>query len=242
MALGNAIHEGVAFYYTALQGGPADRTAIRAGAHDIAAVKIAEEFREGSEWSLDGLRKLVTKGMQVALDTPLLSDDGSVVGAELWAAHSKIDLVTREPFGLVVTDHKVKLELEKRRLEYALRDLNPSWQLLHEAWAVRAKYGECPTWARAHLIALGPRPFTYVHSEQITDERLDDFQQSGEFHWSAMAGHADAEAMEGKLPPMNTRSCWQYGRKCDFYELCHLYGGDMTKAPALYEPYTEEDR
>src|SRR6267378_885341 len=85
MALGNAIHAGIAAYYGT--GGPRDRV----NAHQVAEDTIAAEFREGSEWSLDGLRKLVTKGMQVALDTPLLSDDGTVVGAELWAAHSKID-------------------------------------------------------------------------------------------------------------------------------------------------------
>jgi hypothetical protein len=37
------------------------------------------------------------------------------------------------------------------------------------------------------------------------------------------------------LPPMNTRSCWRYGRKCEFYDLCHIYGGDLSKAAALYE-------
>lgn len=226
MMLGTAIHKGLEVVYGQGKSQPA--------AHALAFQVVDDEYQPGSEWSIEGCYKLVTKGLAEALKTELLSPEGSVVGTELWAAHSKIDLVTREPFGLVVTDHKVSLELEKKKLEYRVRDLDPSWQLLHGAWAVFQKYGEVPRWSRAHIIALGPRPFTYIHSIEITPERLVDFERSALRHWERM--EVDSRCMPEDLPAMNTRSCWQYGRKCDFYELCHTYGGDLTKADTLYEP------
>ncbi len=167
LVLGSAIHKGLEVAY--------GRKASHATALAHAEQLLEEEYVEGSEWSLEGCRKLVQRGLKVALETELVSENGSVVACEQWAGHSKIDMVTREPFGLVVTDHKVSLDLEKKKLEYKVRDMDPSWQLLHEAWAVRSLYGECPTWARAHIIALGPRPFTYIHSVPVNDARLDDF-------------------------------------------------------------------
>ena len=243
MALGNAIHEGLAAVYDGLRAGEASRWA-RENHLDWAQNVMAREYREGSEWTLEGLQKLVEKGLKLALTSDLVSPEGKVVAVEEWMSHCRIDLVSREPFGLVVTDHKVSLELEKRRLEYKLRDLDPSWQLLHEAWAVRQKFGECPKWARAHLIVLGPRPFTHIHSVgPLDDKRLDDFEHSGAYHWDCMGHDANDYGVDRELalsqrtlPPMNTRSCsTQYGRKCDFYEGCHVYGGDLTKFPALYE-------
>jgi hypothetical protein len=98
------------------------------------------------------------------------------------------------------------------------------------------KYGELPRWSRAHIIALGPRPFTHIHAIEITPERIADYERSAEHHWHVMAGDSEAFEESKDLPAMNTRSCYQYGRKCDFYELCHTYGGDLDKADALYEP------
>ena len=234
LALGSAIHEGLAAHYSG--GLSFDPLAV-------ALEVLHREFRDGSHWTLEGLEKLVEKGLKLALTTELVSSEGSVVAVEEWMSHCKIDLVTREPFGLVVTDHKVSLDLEKRKLEYKLRDLDPSWQLLHEAWAVRQKFGECPKWSRAHLIVLGPRPFTHIHSVgPLDDKRLDDWERSAEYHWDCMKHDADSYGVgidyppaNRVLPPMNTRSCWQYGRKCDFYDGCHLYGGDLTMFPTTYE-------
>ena len=239
LALGNAIHAGLARRYFTMPPGGSDEAVYT----DAYAVMDAE-YREGSEWSLEGCRKLVDKGLKVALATELVSPDGTVVLVEDWAGHSKIDLVTRESFGLVVTDHKVSLELEKRRLDYKIREHDPSWQLLHEAWAVREHFGECPKWARAHFIAVGPRPFTYIHSIQVDDKRLDDWYQSAETHWARMARDTaayQASDLGRPLPPMNPRSCWRYGRKCEFHDLCNVYGGDLTKAPVLYHPISEAE-
>lgn len=231
MLLGTAIHAGLATHYANLE----KETLPYESAHAV----LEAEFQEGSEWSLDGLRSLVTKGLKAALATELVSANGSVVGVERWVAHSRIDLVTREPFGLVVTDHKVSLDLEKRKLDYKIRDLDPSWQLLQTAWGVQQLFGECPAWSRAHIIAIGPRPFTYVHSIPITPERLADFEKSAVRHWQDMELD-NLGQMLGNLPPMNTRSCWRYGRKCEFYDGCHIYAGDLTKFPTLYTPITTE--
>lgn len=220
MALGNAIHAGLAEHY-----GPANDP------FGVAYETLEREFVDGSEWTLEGCRKLVERGLAKGLETELLSPEGRVVGVERWVSHTKVDLISREPFGLVITDHKVKLELEKRKLEYTVRDYDPSWQLLQSAWAARNLFGETPKWARAHLIVLGPRPFTHVHSIPIDDARLDDFERSSIEHWATM----EVQARPGLLPPMNTRSCWRYGRKCEFYDGCHVLSGDVTKFPSLYE-------
>jgi hypothetical protein len=242
LALGNAIHAGLAANFTNIEA--ASRGVYGAvNIFAVAADEMARGFREGSEWTLEGLQKLTEKGLKLALTTELVSPEGSVIGVERWVAHSRLDLITREPFGIQVTDHKVSLSLEKRKLEYKLRDLDPSWQLLHQAWAVRQEFGECPKWARAHMIVLGPRPFTHIHSVgPLDDKRLDDFERSGEYHWDCMGHDANGYGVDREmeltsrvLPPMNTRSCSnQYGRKCDYYDGCHLYGGDLTKFPALY--------
>lgn len=224
MMLGSAVHLGLA----EVLGKGASHMAAEARALQL----VDEEYVAGSEWSIEGCHKLVQRGLKLALTTELISPEGSVVAVEEWAAHSKQDLIHREPFGIVVTDHKVSLDLEKKKLEYKVRDMDPSWQLLHGAWAVWQKYGEVPAWSRAHVIALGPRPFTYLHSIQITPERLADYEASAFHHWRNM----QTQSGNLGLPPMNTRSCWQYGRKCEFYELCHTYGGDLTKADALYQP------
>ena len=226
VALGNAIHAGLACHYAKGSMDP----------YTVAAETMHNEYVEGSEWSEEGCQKLVSRGLKAALATELVSEQGSVVGTEIWMAHSKIDMVTREPFGLVVTDHKCSLELEKRRLEYKVREHDPAWQLLHGAWAVWQKYGEVPRWSRAHFIAIGPRAFTYIHSIEITEERLRDFERSGIEHWHTMDTQAWDFRENRVLPPMNTRSCWQYGRKCDFYPICNQYGGNLDKASVEYDP------
>ena len=225
--LGTAIHAGLAQHYA--PAGDLDTPL------DVALRSLNAEYQEGSEWSLEGCTKLVTRGLDLALKTELLSPEGRVVGVETWMGHSRLDLVTREPYGLVVTDHKVTLELEKKKLEYRLRDLDPSWQLLHGAWACLQKYGEAPAWSRAHLIVLAPRPFVYVHSLKITAARLADYEGSALQHWSEMHGQRQRYDSASILPPMNTRSCHRYGRKCEFYDGCHVYDGDESKFPTIYD-------
>ncbi len=226
MALGTAIHAGLAQYYG---GEPGE-------ALDAARAAMAVEYEDGSEYTLDACLALVETGMAAALKTDLVGD-GEVIAVEYAMSHMYVDLIVRNSEGLSVIDHKVTLKMDKgKQLPYRILDYDPSWQLLQYPWGLReyAAFGT-PVWAKAHLIILTPRPFTYVHAFPVSDARLDDFEHSAYQHWDEMASHDITYRLDGQLAPMNTRSCHAYGRKCDFYELCHTYCGDETKAPTLYE-------
>jgi hypothetical protein len=227
IALGNAIHAGLAAYYD-----PTQPERLITSAVDATSAVLNSEFQDQDDWTREGLWSLAGRGLKAAIDADVLQ--GVVLGTELSISRMRLDVLERYPDGLQSVDWKVKLKLEQRNLQYVTRDFDPSWQLLQNAWGVRQAYGETPTWARAVLIVLSPRVFVHSHSIRITDARLDDFQTWGYRHWQHM--DEDREAFKnGILPPGNTRSCHAYGRKCDFYDFCHEFAGDMEAAKTLYQ-------
>lgn len=228
ITLGNAVHAGLAMYYD-----PKWSDRPTAMAVDEAHAVLEAGYQEQDEWTLDGLWSLAQRGMKATIDADVLQ--GVVIGTELAISRMRLDVLERYPDGLQTLDWKVKLKLEKRNLPYRIMDFDPSWQLLQNAWGVRQAYGETPKWARAVLIVLSPRVFVHIHAIKITDARLDDFGRTAVWHWEDM--ETDRIGFErGQLPPMNTRSCWAYGRKCDFYDYCHEFNGDAEAAKTLYQP------
>jgi len=237
MDLGTAIHAGLAEFYTHHAGGRGsfDLSAATQDAECVAAVSMTENFREGGKYTLDACLALVAKGLKEALKTDLLGD-GHVVAVEHRLPHMILDLLVRNSDGtLTVIDHKITLTLERSKLQWRVSDYDPSWQLLQYPWGVREYMGETPSWSKAHLVALTPRPFAIVLPIEITDARLDDFHTSAAQHWTQMGMQDYAYEVNRTPAPMNTRSCHAYGRKCDFYELCHVYSGDEKMASALYD-------
>lgn len=211
--LGNAIAAGLAAHRTG-------RGLIHV--KNEASRVLTHEFVEQDEWTFEGVGQLVDKGLAAAVQTDL----GPVIAVEQWMGHARIDAVSRLPgTGLVVTDDKVHLELERKYLPSRLKEWDVSHQLHHEAWAASAHYGEPVAYARVHIIVLTPRVWVYEHLVPMGADKLDAWLASAETTWQAMDGP----------PYRNPNACTKYGG-CAFQAGCWTLHGDETRFPTLYTP------
>lgn len=226
--LGNAIHAGLAAHYglPPLRPDPSEALPL-AVAYNV----LDDEYVDQDEWTRDGLAKLIEKGLQAALTLDVLGLEGKVVAVEKRILRCKADLIHREPAGLVVTDWKVKLELDSRYKDRTLGELTDAWQFKHDAWAISSHYGEPVVRVQAGVIVLTGRARAFLHPLlHLTSEHLDNWHQGAETAWLRMAEEDDGIA----APTMNTTACRRYG-VCPYYDACHHLNGDETRFATLYD-------
>lgn len=216
--LGNAIHAALAKHYV----GEPEGEQLEA-----ASLTLEQEFVEQDEWTKEGLYELITKGLKVARQTPLLGPGDKVVAAEKLFLRGKSDLIFRTPGGVLgVWDHKVKLELDSRYRDKTLKEFSTGWQFRHYAWSSSEHYGYTgDIIGGIHLIQLTPRPKAYQHEIPLTRTQILQWLESAKRVWRQMADNK---------PWMNTLSCERPWR-CAFHEACHDLAGDETRFDALYE-------
>jgi hypothetical protein len=212
---------------------------------EIEALELLEARHEpNDEWSLEALQGLVVKGIREAAKTTVkdMLATEKVIKCELTVGKGRLDLVTRrEPGLLVITDHKVSLQMKS---EYVLRNLQEAesdWQLWDYAFRAREYYQQRDgIIVRRHLGVLTPRTKWYTHEVQIKPEVLDRWLLGAGLVWTEI-NKAKADVAGGFAPllAMNLRECiGRYG-KCAFYLACHNLNLDPTKMSALY---TEKER
>ncbi len=185
---------------------------------------LVQEFNPDQDgWTLEGLAEIFGKGLTKAVATAIPPHE-TVVAVEPWIAHSRIDMVTRHPeLGLIVTDDKLHMELERRWLPRREAESQTSWQLHHEAWAVSRTMGEPVEWARHHLIVLTPRAWTMYVMVRMGAERLAMWEADALTVWAAMEGP----------PYRRPQACTLFGG-CVFQRGCWTLHGDVSKFPTFY--------
>ncbi len=236
MLLGSAIGAGLAYYYASVQGRESRVSTIPHLVRDTVTVGHATldgGYIPNDDWSLDALRKLVEKGLAKALTLDVLEGGlAKVAGTEIPVYDEcRLDLLTSTPTGMTVTDWKVKFNLEKKWEDKTLREYDNSWQLLHYAWRVSEHY-QCPVNTQIGMIVLQPTVRAVLYPVPTPPERIANWLQSAKTVWAQMGREERGEA----VPFMrHNDACWRYGQ-CNFYALCHTFGGDIEAASMFYEP------
>lgn len=195
------------------------------------ALKVLEAgYQETSEWTLAGLTKLVTRGLQAAVEEdaprghPILRIDESI-------GVSRPDLICRAPDGLEIIDTKISLTVDARYRAQRLAEYDTDFKTWHYAWEVEQFYGEPVARTGIHQIILSPRPVSTLYPVPVTRERLAFWLRMAEQLWQDR-GDEDA----GRCPRIpRMASCHTKYGLCDFYAACHEFGGDPGRMGAYYE-------
>lgn len=235
MVMGSAIGQGLAAYYEDVQARPKNTDAAhrRALSERFALQELERGYVTNDDWSLDALRKLVSKGLAKALTLDVLEGGlAKVAGTEIAVYDEcRLDLLTSTPTGMTVTDWKVKFNLEKKWEDKTLREYDNSWQLLHYAWRVSEHY-QCPVNTQIGMIVLQPTVRAVLYPVPTPPERIANWLQSAKTVWAQMEREERGEA----VPFMrHNDACWRYGQ-CQFFALCHVFGGNTEAAAMFYEP------
>lgn len=224
---------------------------------EIEALALLEaRFEPSDEWSLEALQGLVVKAIREAAKTTVkdMLATEKVLGCEVTIGRGGLDLVSkrdrvvsdRPPSDkanfteLIITDHKVSLQMKS---EYVLRNLQESevdWQLWDYAYRAREYYQTNDIIVRRHLGVLTPRTKWYTHETRIKPDVLDRWLDGAGRVWLAMNEVKELQA-SGFSPDltMNLRECiGRYGR-CTFYDACHSCNLDPQRMSMLY---TQKER
>lgn len=222
--MGTCMHAALASYYLSLKRGDsfevATQVAFERGRHEL-----QQAYVEQSRYTLPGLTKVLLRGLSTTIQQGIQVPPHTVVAVEEKFSHGILDLLTRVNDELVITDHKVIYDADERKANSRLEEYETSHQLYHQAWVVRQHFGETPKWKQIQQIVLTPTCRVRVEPFAVTDEQIDRWLESSQVHWQRMA-----QDEEAGYAPMNTTSCYRYG-KCDFFEHCHD-GGSLE---ALYK-------
>lgn len=235
--LGTAIAKGLEVYYKRLKACSLGSTVSSVDVDDSfeAALQVlSDNFQGGTEWTLEGLSKLITMGLKAGIKT------GFPLGGEIVAVEEKLeyevpDLIYRNVEGeLIVIDHKVVVRQSPDYVDSKLMSYDTSWQLAHYAYKVTDRYQE-PCRTGVHLITLSPKIKAYTHfTPRWTDERLAMWGQDASEVWKDMK-----EAEINNNYRRNWNHCQAYGttpeRRCEMFTLCHELNGDEGRAGVFYD-------
>lgn len=191
---------------------------------EAARVTLALNFDATEQWPMETLRKLVLKGIRLALDLEVC-DPSQVVAVEQPIGHCRPDLIHQEQDGLVITDWKVRMSMDARYKDETLAKYNHSWQLLHYAWTVLTERKQPVARAQIGLIVLAPKGLSILHPVDVSLPRIYEWFESAMLVWKQMQ-------VSGSW--RNYTQCSQ-PYQCSFYEACHVYHGDPDRMEALYQ-------
>ena len=207
------------------------------------------------EWSLEGLRTLVSRGLTVAAETTLaeMLQTEKVVGTEVSIGSGRIDLVTTplkfeavtkyldapgpsvatfESGYLVITDHKTSIQKAPRYIESDFKDIPLNWQLWDYAWRAQNYYGRPVRWIRIHQIILSPRTKCIMSEpSRINPENLEAWAMSAEDHWADMA---EADKWPFNQLRQNWHHCLNKYGPCRAYQACHSFLRDEKQMESVY--------
>lgn len=197
--------------------------------------QIEQELPEGTGWTVEGLLKLVLKGVNAGIKTGI-PFGGKLLSVEQDIGGARPDVVWRTPEGKIeLADHKVALSLDTRWLPQRLQEANTKWQFFDYAWRVGNVYGESVETVYLHQIILHPRCYAILHPVSISAERLR--------RWADSAWQIDEQIRYEQDHPearwMNWTSCttnpYTKDHLCEFYDGCHILHGDESRFATLYD-------
>ena len=195
------------------------------------------------EWSLEGLRTLVSRGIATAVETTLaeMLQTEKVVGTEVSIGSGRIDLVTTpisgNPAGtagdyLIITDHKTSIQKAPRYIESDFKDIPLNWQLWDYAWRAQSYYGRPVRWIRVHQIILSPRTKCIMSEpSRINPENLAEWATNANLHWCDM--ERDDEVPFNSLR-QNYHYCLNKYGPCRAYQACHSFLRDEKQMESVY--------
>jgi hypothetical protein len=195
------------------------------GSLEQAQTELSNRYDPAWAHTLEGLTAHMEAGCKL-VDGWLASIAGKerIVSRELKLASRVVDLVTRSTDGLIVTDYKVKFELDRSKLSWELQRAETSWQLRDYAYHVGVYLGEAVMQVRTLYVVLTPRRWVYLHEQDVTLPMLAHWLESAQQVWAQMSAQQASE----QVAPMNTRSCRAFNRKCEHWVVCHELHGDWT--------------
>jgi len=198
---------------------------------------LTSRFVEGEEWTLEALSQLLERGFNKATQTTLkeMLEMENVIGTEVSIDGGRLDLVTERKSDrlLVVTDHKMTLQLQTKYVPERLSQNDLSWQLWDYAWRASNYYARPVAQIRTHLIVLSPTCRCYTQEANIDPENLEAWAASAKRFWRQME-------IEDQLPfqfvPIRTLHCIhpRYKTRCPAFDACHLLHKDETKMEVMY--------
>jgi len=207
---------------------------------------VAKKFEEGTEWTLEGLQGLVTKGVTKAAETTLseMFKTEKVVGTEVSIGRGRLDLVTTPLMSmvestppsqgdyLIITDHKTSIQKAPRFLATDLKDVPLNWQLWDYAWRAQNYYGRPVKWIRQHIIILTPKTSCqFSDPAKVKPENLAMWEYNANLHWLDMA---EDEGLAFNELHQNWKQCENKYGKCPAYDACHTLCRDEAAMENLY--------
>ena len=210
---------------------------------EAAKVVLTDRVPSSSEeWSLEGLRTLVSRGLTAAAETTLaeMLKTERVVGTELAIGSGRIDLVTApqvltDPLDggyLIITDHKTSIQKAPRYIESDFKDIPLNWQLWDYAWRAQQYYGRPVRWIRIHQIILSPRTKCIMSEpSRIKPENLKAWARNASIIWQDMQSD---DQFPFDILRQNTHFCLNKYGPCRAYQACHSFLRDEKQMESVY--------
>lgn len=198
---------------------------------------LEARYEESVEWKVDGLFTLLERGFEAAVKTTLaeILQKETVLGTEVTIDRGRIDFVSslKTTQDIVVTDHKVSIQIQPRYVEGKMKETALNWQLWDYLWRATQYYGRPARYIRRHLIILSPKARALCSDLiEISPARLEQWAKSATCYWGTMKHHDELSFNE---LPMNHNQCEnRYGR-CPAYVACHELLRDEKAMEAFYD-------
>ena len=236
-AIGLALHAGVARYWRAQmpggrEGAPLDPLQCATG-----SLKLEWPPDAPLAYSLEGAVRVLERLLEAFEKWVGVEMPGALpVAVERDFGESRVDLVTEEPDGLVVTDWKYKHNLPLDRVLYQLNPVERSHQAWHYIWRVGQEYSRTVSRFRLVLLIGAPRVAVRHTDFTVEPDALAAWLRRAEAKWGEM------ERMRMNQTPIYRREegCHPYGEKhpCPFLDACWRLHGDERKYETLYNRRT----
>ena len=231
--LGTSVGVGLSQHYRNLRGNVAVDSPEYWAAIRQTALDTLRAGWQDCDLTLEGAEKLVTKGLKVALESPMWPP-GKVLLVDESTGVCRPDLVYRDEAGLHVWDVKTARSLDARYVQERLSGYDTLWQLYHNSWEVSQYYGEVVVEAGIMQVVLTPRAQVYLHPVKMEPEHLQQWLVTAEQVWKDQSAEA-----RGERPVIQRyTSCEKrrYGRsRCEFWDACHVHFLDPAKIATTYQ-------
>lgn len=226
--VGTAVQEGYNVYLRE-RGAPSDLDEAAEGrVEDV----IRAGFVDQPKYTVEGLVKLVLRGVQALLDADLYARH-QIIDLDEPLSYSRPDIISRhETQGLGHSDLKVAFRIDERYRPKRMSEYETDDQFWHYAWEIAEHLGEPVKWFRPIQLILTPKATVLKETFQVDPERLAFWLESARAHWDDMQAED-----EGRKPIAGRwQSCLggKYG-PCVAYDFCHKFHRDPIQATLYYQ-------
>lgn len=208
----------------------------RGGSDDLAEAAVNEVIEQGyveqPKYTVEGLVKLVLRGVEALLDADLYARH-QIIDLDEPLSYSRPDIISRhETQGLGVSDVKVALRIDERYRVKRMSEYETDDQFWHYAWEIGEHLGEPVKWIRPIQVILTPKATVLRDTFQVDPERLAFWLEGAQSHWADM--QAEDEGRRAIAPRWQSCLSGKYG-PCVAYDFCHKFHRDPIQATLYYQ-------